>query len=115
MADLEQTGVYESGFRAKNLIFSVERVEFEMAVLKQRKIDGERRVFQDKWTDKYFFIAHKMNSCGFSFFRKHHQYSFRRGSSREGYEVSKITLTPNQSPNATANQLDIFQFAANPN
>ena len=23
--------------------------------------------------------------------------------------------TPNQSPNATANQLDIFQFAANPN
>ena len=28
----------------KNLFFSVERVEFEMAVLKQRKIDGERRV-----------------------------------------------------------------------
>ena len=38
----------ESGFRAKNLFFSVERVEFEMAVLKQRKIDGERRVFQDE-------------------------------------------------------------------
>ena len=30
------------------LFFSVERVEFELAVLKQRKIDGERRVFQDK-------------------------------------------------------------------
>ena len=43
--DLEETGEYESGFRAKNLFFSVERVEFEMAVLKQRKIDGGRRVF----------------------------------------------------------------------
>ena len=39
-------------------LFSVERVEFEMAVLKQRKIDGERRVFHDTWTDQYFFIAH---------------------------------------------------------
>ena len=29
-------GEYESGFRAKNLFFSVERVEFEMAVLKPR-------------------------------------------------------------------------------
>ena len=28
--------------------FSVERVGFEMAVLKQRKIDGKRRVFQDR-------------------------------------------------------------------
>ena len=54
VADLEQTGEYESGFRAKTLIFSVEHVEFEMAVLKQRKMDGERRVFQDKWTDQYF-------------------------------------------------------------
>ena len=52
-------------FAQKNLFFSVERVEFEMAVLKQRKIDGERGVFQDKWTDQYFFIAHKRNSCGF--------------------------------------------------
>ena len=93
------TGEYESGFRAKTLIFSVERVEFEMAVLKQRKIDGERRVFQDKWTDQYFFIAHKRNSCGFSLFGNNIEYSFRRGSSREGYEVSNITLTPNQSPN----------------
>ena len=42
---------------AQKLLFSVEGVEFEMAVLKQRKIDGERRVFQDKWTDQYFFIA----------------------------------------------------------
>ena len=62
-----------SGFRAKNMLFSVERVEFEMAVLKQRKIDGERRVFQDKWTDQYFFIAHKRTSCGFSFFWKYHR------------------------------------------
>ena len=45
LADLEETGEYESGFHAKNLFFSVERVEFEMAVLKQRKIDGGRRVF----------------------------------------------------------------------
>ena len=86
----------------------------EMAVLKQRKIDGERRVFQDKWTDQYFFIAHKRNSCGFSLFGNIIVYSFRRGSSRGGHEVSTITLTPNQSLNDTANQLDIFQFAANP-
>ena len=94
------TGEYESGFRAKNLFFSVERVEFEMAVLKQRKFDGERRVFQDE---------------GFSLSGNIIEYSFRHGSSREGHEVSNITLTPNQSLNATANQLDIFQFAANPN
>ena len=31
------------------------RVEFELDVLKQRKINGERRVFQYKWTDQYFF------------------------------------------------------------
>ena len=41
----------------KFVINSVDRVEFEMAVLKQRKNDGERRVIQDKWTDQYFFIA----------------------------------------------------------
>ncbi len=33
-----------------------------MAVLKQRKIDGERRVFRDKLTDQYYSIgiAHGM-------------------------------------------------------
>ncbi len=36
------------------MFFSVERVEFEMAVLKQKKIDGEHHVFQDKLTDQYF-------------------------------------------------------------
>ena len=46
-------------------VLYVERVEFELAVLKQRKIDGERRVFQDKWTDQYFCIAQKRNSCVF--------------------------------------------------
>ena len=108
-------GEYESGFRAKNLFFSVERVEFEMAVLKQRKIDGERRVFHDEETHHYFVIAHKRNSCEFSLFGNIIEYSFRYGSSREGHEVSNITLTLNQSLNATANQLDIFQFVANPN
>ena len=43
----EETGKYELVFRP---FFSVERVKFEMSVLKQRNIDGERRVFQDKWT-----------------------------------------------------------------
>ena len=87
-----------------------------MAVLKQRKIDGERRVFQDKWTYQYFFIAHERNSCGFSLFGNIIEYSFRRGSSREGHEeMSNITLTPNQSLEATANQFDIFLFAANTN
>ena len=61
------TGEYESAFRTKNLFFSVvERVEFEMAVLKQIKISGERRVFQDEETHQYFFIAHNRNSCGFT-------------------------------------------------
>ena len=67
-------------------------------------------------TDQYFFIAHERNSCGFSLFGNIIEYSFRRGSSREEHEeVSNITLIPNQSLNAIANQLDIFQFAANPN
>ena len=30
-----------------------------MAVLKQRKIDGKRRVFRDKLTDQYYFKAQK--------------------------------------------------------
>ena len=113
MADLEQTGVYESGFRAKNLIFSVERVEFEMAVLKQRKIDGEHRVFQDKWTSQYFFIAQGI-PVGLVFSETSSVFLQTWIVSRRIRSV-KITLTPNQSPNATANQLDIFQFAANPN
>ena len=55
-------------FAQKNLYFSVERVEFEMAVLKQRKIDGERHVFQDEETHQYFFIAHKRSSFGFNLY-----------------------------------------------
>ena len=51
------TDEYESDFRIKNLFFSVECVEFEMAVLKQRKIDGERHVFQDEETHQYFFTS----------------------------------------------------------
>ena len=62
------TGEDESAFRTQNLFFSVERVEFDMAVLKQRKIDGERRVFQDEETHQHFFIAHKRNSYGFSLY-----------------------------------------------
>ena len=75
------------------MLFSVERVEFEMAVLKQKKIDDERNVLQDKWTDQYFFITQKMNSCVFSLFGNNIEYSFRIGLSREGHEVSNITLT----------------------
>ena len=83
-----------------------------MVVLKQRNTDGERRVFQDKWTDQYFFIAQKMNSCVFSLLGLNKEYSFS-GSSREGHEVSNMSLNPSQSLNAAANQVDIFQFAAN--
>ena len=46
-----------SVFRPYNPLFSVELVEFEIAVLKQRKIHGERRVFRDKLTDQYYFKA----------------------------------------------------------
>ena len=42
------------------MYFSVEHVEFGMALSKQRKIDGKRRVFQDKWTYQYFFIKQKV-------------------------------------------------------
>ena len=75
------------------LFFSVERVKFKLAVLKQRKIDGERRAFQNKRTDQYFFIAQKRNSCVFSLFGNNIEYSFS-GSSREVHEVSNITLNP---------------------
>ena len=33
-----------------------------MAVLKQRKIDGERCILQDTWTDQYFFIERKSSA-----------------------------------------------------
>ncbi len=68
-----------------------------MAVLKQRKIDGKRRAFQDKWTHQCFFIAQKRNSCVFSLFGNNIEYSFRRGSSREGHEVSNNTHTDSKS------------------
>ena len=101
-------------FSPINLFLSVDRVEFEMAVLKQRKIDGERRVFQDKLTDHYFFIAQKRNSCVFSLFGKNIEYSFS-GSSREGHEVSNITLTTNQPPSPAANQLTSSRLQRTPN
>ena len=58
------------------MFFSVDRVEFEMVVLKQRKIDGECRVFQDNWTDQYFSIAQKRKSCVFNLFGNNIEYSF---------------------------------------
>ncbi len=59
-------------------------------------------------------MAQKRNTCVFSLLGNNIEYSFS-GSSREGYEVSNMTQTPSQSPDAAVNQLDIFQFAANPN
>ena len=85
-----------------------------MAVWKQRKIDCERRVFQDKWTDQDFLIAQKRSFCVFSLLGNNIEYSFS-GSTCERHQVSNITLTPSQSLNSAANQLDIFQFAANRN
>ena len=38
-----------------------------MSLSKQRKIDGERRVYHDKWTDQYFFITERKSSV-FSLF-----------------------------------------------
>ena len=126
-----QSGGYRVCFSAINLFLSVGRVEFEMPLSKQRKIDSERRVFQDKWTDRYFFIAQKGNPvclvCSemvevtkeynlkrhcLSKYGNYTEYSSGHGSS---HEVSDITLTPSQSRSAAANQLDIFPFAANPN
>ena len=76
-----------------------------MTALNQRKIDGERRVFQDRSvilynTEREFLCVR--------FDRKQHRVFLHFNiSSREGHEVSNITLTPSQSPNAAANQLDI--------
>ena len=50
----------------------------------------------------------------FSLLGNNIEYSFS-GSSREGHEVPIITLTASRPLNASANQLDIFQFAANRN
>ena len=67
-----------------------------MTALKQRKIDGERRVFQDRSvilhnTEKEFLCVR--------FARKQHRVFLHFSiSSREGHEVSNITLTPSQSP-----------------
>ena len=65
-------------------------------------------------TDQYYFKAQKRNSCVFSLLGNNIEYSFS-GSSREGHEVPIITLTASRPLNASANQLDIFQFAANRN
>ena len=86
-----------------------------MTVLKQSKIDGERRVFQDRSvclhnTEKSFLcvgFARKQHRVFLQYYRlvrdmssvKHHtnsesvtEYSFNI-SSREGHEVSNITVT----------------------
>ena len=55
------------------MFFSVKHVEFEMAVLKQRKIDGERHVFQDKWTDQYFLHSTEKEFLCVSFVLKQHR------------------------------------------
>ena len=53
--------------RPKSALFGrVTEFEMELPLSKQGKIDGERRVFQDKCTDQgspdhYFFIARKSN------------------------------------------------------
>ena len=47
-------------FAHKSVIFG-RACRVEMALSKQRKIDGERRVLQDTWTDQYFFITQKGN------------------------------------------------------
>ena len=85
-----------------------------MVVLKQRKIDGERRVFRDKLTDQYYFKAQKEIPVCLVCSEKNIEYSFS-GSSLEGHEVPIITLTASRPLNASANQLDIFQFVANRN
>ena len=50
-------------------------------------------------TDQYVFITQKRNSCVLGLLTNNTEYSFSI-SSREGHEVSNITLT--QSPNAAA-------------
>ena len=65
-----------------------------------------------------FFLVERVEfekSCVFSLFGNNIECSFRRGSSREGHEVPNNILTPSQSLNAVDNQLDVFQFTANPN
>ena len=49
VADLEETGEYESVFRISPVLFG-RACRIWDDWLEQRKIDGERRIFQDKWT-----------------------------------------------------------------
>ena len=50
-----------------------------MAVLKQRKIDCERRVLQDNWTDQDFFIAPGLEIRGSNGSKCYHILSFATG------------------------------------
>ena len=72
----------------------------------------DRSVFLDS-TEKEFLCVLSSYVC-LVCSENNIEYSFRRVSSREGHEVSNITLTPNLSLYVAANQLAIFQFAANP-
>ena len=73
-----------------NLFFSGERVEFEMALSKQRNIDGECRVFQDKWTNQYFFIVTERKSSVFIL--------FGNGGSHEAAHTRQTVQMPSNTP-----------------
>ena len=104
----------------------------ELPLSKQGKINGERRVFQDKCTDQgspdqYFFIARKSNVFSLLGNGGSHEgkwngtiylstdISSRHGSSREWMKCrTSHWLRVSHCMSAAANPLDIFPFAAKP-
>ena len=60
--------------------------------------------------DQYVFITQKRNSCVFSLLGNNTEYSFSASVHRlvRDMKGQTSTLTPSQSKNAAANQLDIF-------
>ena len=73
-------------------------------MLKQRKIDGERRVFQDRSVDLCLHNTEKVipvcQVCSETAPSVFLQYNYRL--------VRGMECQTSQSPNAAANQLDIF-------
>ena len=86
-----------------------------MAVLKQREINGERRVFRDKLTDQYYFKAQKEIPVCLVCSEKTSSIPSVDRLVRDMKCQSSHALTASRPPNASANQLDIFQFVANRN
>ena len=93
-------GMQRAGFHYNHIVIMQNKIRHFLSSVSSLRASVAYSV-----TDQYIFITQKRNSCVLGLLANNTEYSFSI-SSREGHEVSNITLT--QSPNAAANQLDIF-------